>query len=88
MNRKRFRISLFLLALTLTAQLAFAVPSLKIGQTSNSSTAMESTARKPDKRCRRKCAISYRRCLARAHGNKAERRSCYPRYELCLGYCG
>jgi hypothetical protein len=81
------RFLFLILALTLTAQLAFAVPTLKIGQNANSSTTA-STAPKPDKRCKKKCANSYRMCLRRAGKNKAERRSCEPRYELCLGYCG
>ena len=87
MKSKHFRIGLFLLALTLTSQLAFAVPSLKIGRNANSFTTT-STAPKLDKSCRKKCARAYRRCLIRAKGNAAERRSCRPRYELCLGYCG
>lgn len=79
----------FFLALALTALLPLAAPPAA-AQNANSSTTAEPTMTRqaaPSGQCKRKCANSYRKCLVRAGRNRRERRSCRPRYELCLGYC-
>src|SRR5207248_11079944 len=87
MQTMRPRFLLLIIVLTLTSQLAFASPTLRVGLKTNSSTTTDARTPRP-KSCRKKCANSYRRCLKAAGKNKAESSSCRPRYELCLGYCG
>ena len=87
MQTIRPRFLLLIIVLTLTSQLAFASATLRVGLKTNSSTTTHARTPRP-KSCRKKCALSYRRCLKSADKNKADRSSCRPRYELCLGYCG
>jgi len=87
MKSKHFRMNLFIIALTLTAQLAFASPTLRVGQNANSSTSTTANTPIRPNPCRRRCAIAYRRCLRAADGNPARRRACMLRYRGCLRHC-
>jgi hypothetical protein len=87
MTTMRSRVSLIILALTLTAQLAFAVPSPKIAQNSNSSTTTSNAALKSNKSCKKKCKNTLNKCLSQNKGNRNARNGCYGQYDVCLGYC-
>ncbi|MDX6613822.1 MAG: hypothetical protein QOD75_3008 [Blastocatellia bacterium] len=89
MITKRTGLAMFVLALALTAQLSFISTSTR-AQNSNSSTveqnsnsSMMSQVGIPTSRCRRRCTMTYRRCLR----SKMRPQVCRIRYRNCLRHC-
>ena len=89
MISKRTGLAMLVLALALTAQLSFISPSAR-SQTSNSSMTMQNSNSSmmsqvgiPSSRCRRRCAVNYRRCLR----NNKNPRACRVHYRNCLRRC-
>jgi hypothetical protein len=94
MKNKEMRLSLLIVALALTAQLSFVSPSIQ-AQNANSSTTNESMMQNnnnngpgiPGSPCRRRCTMTYRKCLRAADGNPGRRRACAVRFRNCTRHC-
>jgi hypothetical protein len=84
MKRNLIRFSLLIVLLAAAPQMiSTATP---VGQNTNSSTMAPQPAPMPMNPCRRRCLISYRKCLRWAH-TPAQRRACAMRYRMCLRHC-